>query len=131
RASVMGYKDDTPTESEMQAMKELLAEALQAGARGLSTGLIYPPGVYSSSSEITGMAKVVVSELGGGIYASHMRSEGDELIESVEETLDIGAGAGLPVHISHLKTSGERNWNKMETVLSMIGEAQSKGMQVT
>ncbi|MGO9379352.1 MAG: N-acyl-D-amino-acid deacylase family protein [Dissulfurispiraceae bacterium] len=131
RASVMGYKDDTPTESEMQAMKELLAEALHAGARGLSTGLIYPPGVYSSSSEITGMAEVVASERRGGIYASHMRSEGDGLIESVEETLNIGAGASLPVHISHLKTSGERNWNKIETVLSMIDEAQSKGMQVT
>jgi N-acyl-D-amino-acid deacylase len=131
RASVMGYKDDAPTESEMRAMKELLAEALHAGARGLSTGLIYPPGVYSSSDEIIGLAKVVVSERGGGIYASHMRSEGDGLIESVEETLKVCAGAGIPVHISHIKTSGERNWNKIETVLSIIGEAQASGMKVT
>lgn len=131
RASVMGYKDDGPTESEMRSMKELLAEALHAGARGLTTGLIYPPGVYSSGDEIIELAKVVASESGGGIYASHMRSEGDGLIESVEETLKIGAGAGLPVHISHIKTSGERNWNKIEAVISMIGEAQSKGMKVT
>ena len=131
RASVMGYKDDAPTGSEMEEMKEILAEALRAGARGLSTGLIYPPGVYSSSDEITEIAKVVASAPKGGIYTSHMRNEGDQLIESVEETLKIGASAGLPVHISHIKTSGQRNWNKIEPVLSMIGEAQSRGMQVT
>jgi len=112
-------------------MKRLLSEALRAGARGLSTGLIYPPGVYSKSEEIVELAKIVVSDCPGGVYASHMRSEGDDLIESVEETLKVGKESGVPVHISHIKTSGERNWQKIARVLAIIGDAQAAGMEVT
>jgi N-acyl-D-amino-acid deacylase len=130
RASVMGYKDHAPTKTEMAEMKGLLSEALKAGARGLSTGLIYPPGVYSTAEEIAELAGVL-SERPTGIYASHMRSEGDRLLEAIEETLKIGKDSGSPVHISHIKTSGERNWNKIEKVISLIEESRAAGFRVT
>ena len=131
RASVMGYKNDQPTASEIAEMKRLLSEALKAGARGLSSGLIYPPGIYSSAEEIIGLARVVVSECAGGVYASHMRSEGDRLTESIKETLRIGKESGVPVHISHIKTSGERNWKKIDMVLELIEEARATGLMVS
>ena len=131
RASIMGYRDNFPTETEMARMKRLLSEALTAGARGLSTGLIYPPGVYSKAGEIVELAKIVFSHRPGGVYASHMRSEGDDLIESVEETVKVGKESGVPVHISHIKTSGERNWGKIDRVLAIIGDAQATGLKVT
>jgi N-acyl-D-amino-acid deacylase len=131
RASIMGYKDTMPTEPEMTGMKRLLSEAFAAGARGLSTGLIYPPGVYSKAEEIIELAKIVVAECPGGVYASHMRSEGDNLIESVDEILEVGRESRVPVHISHIKTSGERNWGKIDRVLAMIGDAQATGLKVT
>ncbi|HMK55070.1 MAG TPA: D-aminoacylase [Dissulfurispiraceae bacterium] len=131
RASVVGYGDGPPSESEMAEMKKLLADALRAGAKGLSTGLIYPPGVYSTSDEIIELAKVAAVERPGALYASHMRSEGDALEESIEETLRIGAAAGLPVHVSHIKTSGERNWHKIDSVIGMIEKARAEGFQVT
>lgn len=131
RASVMGYRDDSPLASEMAEMKRLLADALKAGAKGLSTGLIYPPGVYSATEELVELSKVVASDLPGGIYASHMRSEGEGLVESVEEVLKIGNKSAVPVHISHIKTSGERNWSKIDKVLAMIADAQASGSKVT
>ena len=131
RASVMGYKDGPPSRSEMAEMKRLLAGALHAGARGLSTGLIYPPGVYSTSDEIIELAKMTACERPGAIYATHMRSEGDALVESVEETLNIGVAARIPVHISHLKTSGEKNWHKIVNVIDMIGRSHAAGFQIT
>ncbi len=130
RASVMGYKDRAPSKNEMAEMKGLLSEALKEGARGLSTGLIYPPGVYSSTEEIAELSSSL-SQRPGGIYASHMRSEGDRLVEAVEETLEVGRRSGSPVHISHIKTSGEHNWNKIEKVISLIEKARAAGLRVT
>ncbi|HTZ16851.1 MAG TPA: D-aminoacylase [Dissulfurispiraceae bacterium] len=130
RASVMGYRNGLPTNTEMAEMKRLLSDALQAGTKGLSTGLIYPPGVYSSPEEIAELAGVL-SESPAGIYASHMRSEGDRLIEAIEETLKIGRESGAPVHISHIKTSGEHNWHKIDSVVSLIEEAIASGLRVT
>ncbi len=130
RASVIGYKDRPPTRIEMAEMKSYLSEALKTGARGLSTGLIYPPGVYSTTEEIAELAGVL-SERPAAVYTSHMRSEGDGLTEAVEETIRIGRDAGSPVHISHIKTSGRHNWHKIEKVISLIEEARAAGMRVT
>lgn len=128
RGSVIGYRDSAPDESTMAEMKRLLAEASEAGTRGLSTGLIYPPGIYSGAAELTELAAGLPES---GIYASHMRSEGDALIESIREILEIGRGSGAPVHISHLKTAGERNWWKASDAIRMIGTAKDEGTKIT
>jgi N-acyl-D-amino-acid deacylase len=129
RASVLGYSDRCPTGTEMAKMAALLRDSIGSGAIGLSTGLIYPPGIYSETSEVVGLAKVA-GEL-GGIYATHMRDEGDELLESVDEVLNVAAEAGIHAHISHLKTSGEKNWGKLEGVYKRIEGALREGSFVT
>ena len=127
RASVMGYKDTLPDAREMSEMKALLANALGDGARGLSTGLIYPPGVYSGTEELIALSRVGEMRL----YASHMRSEGDSLIEAIEEALRIGKETGVHVHISHIKTSSERNWHKIDKAIQLLEEARNAGLGLT
>jgi N-acyl-D-amino-acid deacylase len=131
RASVMGYREGEPSSADMAEMKGLLLDALGAGSRGLSTGLIYPPGVYSAVEEIIELASAAVANYPSAIYATHMRSEGDGLIESIEEALRIGRESAAAVHISHIKTSGEENWNKIDRALSLIEDAHASGMRVT
>ncbi len=132
RASVMGYKALAPGKGELSEMKRLLAQALKDGARGFSTGLIYPPGVYSETEELIELAKVVAETLPlQGIYASHMRSEGDSLIEAIKEAVRIGKGAGVHTHISHIKTAGERNWHKIDQAVSLLEEARASGLSLT
>jgi N-acyl-D-amino-acid deacylase len=139
RASVIGYEDKTPDDIELKKMQALLKKSINAGAIGLSTGLIYPPGVYSDTEELIELCKVlpplrpplVRGGWGGGIYTSHMRSEGDELIESIEEAIRIGKEAKINIHISHIKTSGEKNWHKINNAISLIEEAQRGGIKVT
>ncbi len=128
RASVIGYKDSAAGSADMAEMKRLLYDAVRAGAKGLSTGLIYPPGIYSVTSELTSLAGSLPLP---GVYASHMRSEGDALIESILEMLEIGRGAGVPLHISHLKTAGEQNWWKIDDAIRVIETARISGMNVT
>ena len=128
RASVIGYKDSAAGGGDMAEMKRLLSDAVRTGAKGLSTGLIYPPGIYSATSELTSLAGVLPYH---GVYASHMRSEGDALIESILEILEIGRGVGAPVHISHLKTAGERNWWKIDDALQLIETARIAGINIT
>ncbi len=129
RGSVIGYRDSAAGGDALAGMKGLLSDAVSAGAKGLSTGLIYPPGIYSDTSELTALASTLGSQ--HGIYASHMRSEGDALIESIMEMVEIGSGAGVPIHISHLKTAGERNWSKIDDAIRLIETAKSRGMIVT
>jgi N-acyl-D-amino-acid deacylase len=131
RASVMGYSSADPSPDEMERMKGLFLDALREGAKGLSTGLIYPPGVYSGTEEIIELAKVAVEHDISAIYTTHMRSEGAGLIESIEEALRIGRESGIAVHISHIKTSGEDHWNKIDRAVSLIEEARASGMRVT
>jgi N-acyl-D-amino-acid deacylase len=132
RASVMGYADRNPTPEDMERMKGLLGETLSAGAIGFSTGLIYPPGVYSSREELTELARHGGGHSGGPfIYTSHMRSETDMLLEAIEETIAIGEGAGVAAHISHIKTARRENWHKAEAAISLIEEARKRGMRVT
>lgn len=130
RASVMGYRTGDAIESEIAAMAGLLRQSLDEGAWGLSTGLIYPPGIFTGADEI---AHVLTGARTGGqiVYSTHMRSEGDELIESVEEALEIGAKGGARIHLSHLKTAGRENWHKIDHVLTLLDQAASSGVAVT
>lgn len=129
RASVVGYEDKSLSESDLEKMVALLRTSMAEGAKGLSTGLIYPPGIYSDTSEIVELAREVAKYK--GIYTSHMRSEGDKLLESVEEVVDIAGKAGIHAHISHIKTSGEKNWGKLDKVFGMIEKAHDRGISIT
>ena len=105
RSAVMGNANRPPSLAELERMKRLVERGMEAGAWGLSSGLIYVPGRYASTSELIELAKVAHRH--GGIYASHIRSEGAKLLESIDEAIAIGKGASIPVHISHLKASGK------------------------
>ncbi len=129
RASVIGYKDRKADTNAIEQMKWLLADAIKAGAKGLSTGLIYPPGVYSDTEELIELSKLLKNN--SLIYASHMRSEGDELIDAIREVVRIGKESGTSVHISHLKTAGERNWHKVNEVIKLIEVYRSEGLNLT
>jgi N-acyl-D-amino-acid deacylase len=128
RGSVMGYKARTPAEHELDKMSELIETSLNDGAIGLSTGLIYPPGVYTSTDELVRLTKNISKE--SCIYTSHMRSEGDELMESIEEIIAVGQ-TGTKVHISHLKTAGKKNWPKADKVISRLFRAREEGVKIT
>ncbi|MEW6001880.1 MAG: D-aminoacylase [Nitrospirota bacterium] len=127
RASVAGYENRELTASNIKKMRYLLRESISEGAIGISTGLIYPPGIYSNTEELIEMSRYC----NNFIYASHMRSEGDKLIESVREIIKIGEKIGIKVHISHIKTSGEKNWHKIDQVISLIEEARMGGIRMT
>ena len=128
RAGIMGYEGRAATESEFKAMADLLAQSLDEGGAGLSTGLIYSPGMFAPPEEIIGLAKVVGQR--GKIYTSHMRSEGARLLEAIDETLNIGRRAGVRVQISHLKTSGRKNWPLIDAALEKIRGARAAGQEV-
>jgi len=127
RASIKGYKDKGLTRTELRNMCSLLMGSIREGALGLSTGLLYPPGVYSKTEELITLAKCCRNL----IYTSHMRSEGDKLIESIKETVEIGKKAGIKVHISHIKTSGEKNWHKIDDAIALMERAKKAGILLT
>jgi len=141
RASVIGYKDKRPDDVALKKMKTFLKKTISEGALGLSTGLIYPPGIYSKTEELIELCKVLsescnpprppFSKGGFGIYTTHMRSEGDRLLESIEETIRIGMESEIKIHISHIKTSGRENWNKIGPALSLMEEAGKQGVSLT
>jgi len=118
-----------PTAAELDTMRLVMREAMLDGAFGLASALIYPPGNYASTEELIEIARVMRPY--GGIYISHMRSEGDRFIEAVQELMRIGREAAVPVEIYHLKASGTRNWSKMKTVIAMIDSARAAGQDVT
>ncbi|MBI9046300.1 MAG: D-aminoacylase [Anaerolineaceae bacterium] len=129
RLAVMGMVDREPTDEEMREMKNQVEMAMQSGAAGFTTGLIYPPSVYGSTDEIVELAKVAAKY--GGIYTSHIRGEGDTVLEAVDEAIEIGRQAGLPVEISHLKASNRPNWEKMTLILNKIEQAREEGLDIT
>jgi N-acyl-D-amino-acid deacylase len=128
RSAVFGIEDRPPTASELDAMKELVADALDAGAWGLSSGLVYPPGRFAGAAEIEELAGVVAAR--GGLYSTHMRDEGAHLVESVEEALDVGRRTGVRVEISHLKSAGPANHGRVSLALDAIESARSAGIAV-
>ena len=128
RYETMGLEDRPPSAGDMDRMKALLAEAMEAGAYGLTSGLIYPPGVYAREEELIGLAKTAAAY--GGVYATHMRNEADRVVESVEEAIRLGERAGLPVLISHHKIAGKQNWGKSAETLARIDRANRMGFTV-
>ena len=126
RSSVVGYAGRVATPDEMREMERLLAQSLDEGGWGLTTGLIYQPGKYSTPDEVVALAKVAAER--GGFYATHMRSEGDRIIEAIDEVLDLVRATGIRAEISHLKTSGRRNWGKIDAVLEKIEGAIGDGL---
>ena len=129
RRQVLGDVERRPSPDELEEMKSLAREAMEAGAIGLSTALIYPPAVYSQPREISALA-AVAGEYGGG-YFTHMRNEGDRLLEAVDEALQIGRIAKTPVHIFHLKAAGKANWEKLPRAIERIKVARKSGQRVT
>ena len=128
RMCVMGADDRAPTKGELAAMQALLAAALEDGAVGLSTGLIYPPSAYGTTDEISALATVVREH--DGLYASHIRNEGDDLFAAIEENLEIGRRSGVRVQLSHHKASQQRNWGKVKGSTALIERAQAAGVDV-
>ena len=129
RRLVLGMADRQATPDEIEAICELAALAMQQGAFGFSSGLIYPPSAYADTAELVAVAKTVAAY--GGIYATHMRNEGVDLLESVEEAITIGEQSGIPVHISHHKTCGEANWGKVVDTLALIEAKRATGLDIT
>jgi N-acyl-D-amino-acid deacylase len=128
RAGGMGYASRPATSDEQDAMSEHLARAMDEGASGLSTGLIYQPGRYSAVDEVLRLART--AEERGGFYATHLRSEGDRLLEALDEALEVARIARIRVQISHLKTSGEKNWGTLDAVVARIEAARAQGLFV-
>jgi N-acyl-D-amino-acid deacylase len=129
RASVMGYAMRAPTADELEQMETLTQRSLEEGAWGMSSGLIYPPSSYAETDELIALSRMVAAQ--GGIYASHIRDEGDKLFEAVGEALTIGRRAGVRVQLSHHKAAGKPNWGKVHTSLEMIEQARAEGIQVS
>ncbi|RTL47263.1 MAG: D-aminoacylase, partial [Sphingobacteriales bacterium] len=129
RKAVMGTARRAPTEAEMLQMEAITRKAMQDGAVGLSTGLIYIPGTYAATDEVVALAKVAAAY--HGVYATHMRDEGDSVVPAMQEALHIGTAAGLPVEISHFKLSGQQNWRRSKETLALIIDARKKGIDVT
>lgn len=126
RSSVVGYAGRAATPDEMRRMAQLLEQSLDEGAWGLTTGLIYQPGKYATREEVTALAAVASRR--GGFYATHMRSEGDAILEAIDEVLELVRATGIRAEISHLKTSGPRNWHKIDAVLDKMGSAVEGGL---
>ena len=126
RSSVVGYAGRAATSDELKEMQRLLAESLDAGGWGLTTGLIYQPGKYSTPEEVVALAKVAAER--GAFYATHMRSEGDRILEAIDEVIDLVRATGIRAEVSHLKTSGKRNWHKIDAVLEKIETAIGEGL---
>ncbi len=129
REAVLGDADRAPTPEELEKMKALTAQAMRDGAFGISTALIYPPGHYAKTDELIELAKVAAQH--GGIYGTHMRSEGQSEVAAIEEALRIGREAHLPVEIFHLKVSGKSRWGSMPKIVAMIQAARDKGQDVS
>ena len=129
RVNVLGQDDVDPTPAELEAMKSEVEQAMQDGALGLTDALIYAPGAYAETEELVELAKIAGEY--GGIYTAHIRSEGNQFIEAIDETLRIGREAGLPVKIHHLKAGGQPNWEKMDAAIDKINDLRSEGVPVT
>ncbi len=128
REAVVGDADRAPTADELAKMKQLVATAMQQGAMGISTALIYPPGHFAKTDELIALATVAGSY--GGLYASHMRSEGHSEMLALDEAIRIGREGKLPVEIFHLKVAGKDRWGQMPLVVKKIEAARKSGIDI-
>lgn len=129
RGSAMGGVNRTPSTEELEAMIQGAQQGMADGALGLSVGLVYAPACFSRPDELAMIAAAVREA--GGVLTCHMRSEGDGLLEAIEEIIGVAEGAKIPLQISHLKTSGERNWSKLPMAFQLIEDAQARGLDIS
>lgn len=129
RRKVLGLEARAPTPAELKQMESLVEQGMRDGAVGLSTGLIYVPGTYAKTDEVTALARVAARY--DGVYATHMRSEGEGVIEAIRESINIGEEAGLPVEISHFKISNKKMWGQTPATIGLVRAARGRGLQVT
>jgi N-acyl-D-amino-acid deacylase len=129
RIHAMGYEGRKATDEELDRMRRLVREAMEEGALGVGTALIYTPGLYADTDELIALGEIAAEY--GGILTSHVRSEGNRFIESVEEMLTVARRSGVHVHIYHLKAAGEDNWHKLDTVIGIIEKARAEGLPIT
>jgi N-acyl-D-aspartate/D-glutamate deacylase len=128
RLAAVGSDDRPATRAELERMQALLAEAMEAGAFGFSTGLVYPPGSYASTDELIALARSMAPR--GGLYFSHVRGEAETLEEAIAEAIRIGERAGVPVEIAHIKAAGRENWPRFDHALALIDTARARGVDV-
>jgi N-acyl-D-amino-acid deacylase len=129
RAHVIGEDNRPPTGEELDSMRLLVRQAMEEGALGVGTSLIYPPAFFAKTDELVALCKEAAAF--GGMYISHMRSEGDRLYEAVEELITIAKEAGIPAEIYHLKAAGKDNWPKMDSVIRRVERARREGLKIT
>ena len=129
RIHVIGYEDRPPNEAELEQMQALVAAAMEEGALGVGSSLIYAPAFFASTEELIALCEVAASY--GGRYISHIRSEGEQLLEAVDELITIAREAGIGAEIYHLKAAGEDNWDKLESVILRIEAARAEGLDIT
>jgi N-acyl-D-aspartate/D-glutamate deacylase len=129
RQIAMGMEEREPTTEELEKMKALVKEAMEQGAYGFSTGLVYQPGSFGNTDEVIELVKVIAPY--GGIYHTHVRDERDKLLEAIKEAIEISDKSGAPVHISHFKVMEKKNWGLVKDACALIEEAQAKGIKVT
>src|SRR5213082_1087311 len=128
RQNVIGFDDRPPTPQELDQMRELVRKEMEAGALGIGTSLIYPPAFYAKTDELIELCKVAAKYKGK--YISHMRSEGNQLLEACDELLRISREAGIPAEVYHIKAAGQKNWGKIDNLLSRIESAQKEGLNI-
>ena len=129
RINVLGEDDIQPTPAQLSQMRGLVRQAMEEGALGVTTALIYNPNTYAKTPELIALASE--SALCGGMYIAHMRSEGDRIAEAVQETIDIAKGSGAPAEIYHLKVGGQVNWPKLDQVINLVQGARASGTRIT
>jgi len=129
RINVLGEDNVQPTPAQLLQMRGLVRQAMQEGALGVTTALIYNPNTYAKTPELIALASE--SALCGGMYIAHMRSEGDRIVEAVQETIDIAKGSGAPAEIYHLKVAGQVNWSKLDAVINQVQAARAAGTRIT
>ena len=129
RTYVLGERDLQPTPEQLTEMRTLVREAMEQGALGVTTALIYAPNDYARTPELIALAQE--SARCGGIYSAHMRSEGERLLEAVQETVDIARASGAPAEIYHLKQAGKRNWGKLDALIKAVAAARAAGVRIT
>ncbi len=129
RIHVLGYENRPPTEAELDRMRALTAQAMEEGALGVGSSLIYAPAFYAGTDELVALAGVAGEH--GGMYISHIRSEGNRLLEAVDELIEIARRAGVPAEIYHLKAAGRPNWDKLDAVIEKVERARADGARIT
>src|SRR5205823_3956402 len=128
REYVIGLEDKQPTPQQLEEMRDLVRREMEAGALGIGTSLIYPPAFYAKTEELIELCKVAAKY--HGKYISHMRSEGNQLLEALDELIRISREAGIPAEVYHIKAAGEKNWAKEDELLGRIEAAQKEGLKI-